>query len=131
MRSLDNYWRRRRYPVNDGVVFWIRAIAYDLAVKILSDTPAGDVLYGHRVNETPFAESCVSPLNKCGHNFPAKTLSVRALLEPQAQFGRNRIRVFQRDHAQAFPIVEPPDHERKLVRFRSLHSPLASRHVLA
>ena len=31
-------------PVNDGVVFWIRAVAYDLALKILSDTPAGDVL---------------------------------------------------------------------------------------
>ena len=24
-------------PVNDGVIFWIRAVAYDLAVKILSD----------------------------------------------------------------------------------------------
>jgi len=31
-------------PVNDGVVFWIRAVAYDLAVKTLRDTPAGDVL---------------------------------------------------------------------------------------
>ena len=44
-------------PVDDGVVFWICAVAYDLAVKILSDTPAGDVLYGHRIDETSFAES--------------------------------------------------------------------------
>ena len=57
-------------PVNDGVVFWIRAVAYDLAVKILSDTPAGAVLYGHRINETSFAESCVSPLNKCRPRLP-------------------------------------------------------------
>jgi hypothetical protein len=118
-------------PVNDGVVFWIRAVAYDLAVKILSDTPAGDVLYGHRIDETSFAESCVSPLNKCGHDFPAKTLSVRAFLEPKAEFGRNRIRIFQRGHAKAFPVVESPDDERKLVWFRSLHALLASRHVLA
>jgi hypothetical protein len=75
-------------PVDDGVVFRIRAVAYDLAVKILSDTPAGDVLYGHRIDETSFAESCVSPLNKCGHDFPAETLSVRALLEPKAEFGK-------------------------------------------
>ena len=34
-------------PVNDGVVFWIRPVADDLAVKILSDTPAGGVLSGH------------------------------------------------------------------------------------
>ena len=86
-------------PVNDGVVFWIRAVAYDLAVKILSDAPAGGVLYGHRIDETSFAESCVSPLNKCGHDFPAKTLPVCAFLEPKAEFGRNRIRVFQRGHA--------------------------------
>jgi hypothetical protein len=33
-------------PVNDGFVFWIRAGAYDLAVKILSNTPARGVLYG-------------------------------------------------------------------------------------
>ncbi|SPE32865.1 hypothetical protein SBA2_710007 [Acidobacteriia bacterium SbA2] len=118
-------------PVHDGVVFWIRAVAYDLAVKILSDTPAGDVLYGHRIDETSFAESCVPPLNKCGHDFPAKTLSVRAFLEPKAEYGRNRIRIFQRGHAEAFPVVEPPDDERKLVWFRSLHSLLASRHVLA
>jgi hypothetical protein len=73
----------------------------------------------------------MSPLNKCGHNFPAKTLSVRAFLEPKAEFGRNRIRIFQRGHAKAFPVIEPPDDERKLVWFRSLHSLLASRHVLA
>jgi hypothetical protein len=42
-------------PVNDGFVFWIRAVAYDLAVKTLSDTLAGGVLYGHRINETSFA----------------------------------------------------------------------------
>jgi hypothetical protein len=34
-------------------------------------------------------------------------------------------------HAKAFPVVEPPDDESKLVWFRSLHSLLASRHVLA
>src|SRR5260221_6287393 len=118
-------------PVNDGVVFWIRAVAYDLAVEILSDTPAGDVRDGNRIDETYFAESCVSPVNKCGHDFPAKTLSVRAFLEPKAEFGRNRIRIFQRGHAKAFPVLEPPDDERKLVWFRSPHSLLASRHVLA
>lgn len=118
-------------PVNDGFVFWIRAVAYDLAVKILSDTSAGGVLYGHRIDETPCAESCVSPLDKCGHDFPAKTLPVGAFLEPKAEFGRNRIRAFQRGHAEALPVVEPPDDERKLVRFRSLHSLLASHHVLA
>jgi len=120
-----------RNPVNDGVVFWIRAAAYDLAVKILSDASAGGILYCHRIDETVFAKSCVSPLNKCGHDFPAKTLPVRAFLEPEADLGRNRIRVFQRGHAKAFPVVEPPDDERKFVRFRSLHSLLASRHVLA
>src|SRR5258708_1121990 len=66
-------------PVNDGVVFWIRAGAYDLAVKILSDAPAGGILYCYRIDEAVFAKSCVSPLNKCGHDFPAKTLPVRAL----------------------------------------------------
>ena len=50
----------------------------------------------------------MSPLNQCGHDFPAKTLSVRAFLEPKAEFGRNRIRIFQRGHAKAFPVVEPP-----------------------
>src|SRR5580704_336060 len=118
-------------PVNDGVVFWIRAVAYDLAMKILSDTPAGDVLYGHRIDETSFAESCVSPFNKRGHHFPAKTLSVRAFLEPKTDFGRNRFRIFKRGHAKAFPVVEPADDERKLVWLRSLRSLLASRHVLA
>jgi hypothetical protein len=44
-------------PVNDGVIFWIRAVAYDLAMKFLSDTPAGGVFYGHRIDETSFAES--------------------------------------------------------------------------
>jgi len=41
--------------VNDGFIFWIRAGAYDFAAKILSDTPASDVLHGYRVDETPFA----------------------------------------------------------------------------
>src|SRR5579864_244755 len=118
-------------PVNDGIVFWIRAVAYDLAVKFLSDTPAGNVLYRYRIDETFLAQSCVSPLNKCGYDLPAKTPSVRAFLKPEAEFGRNRIRVFQRGHAKAFPIVEPPDDERKIVWFRSLHSLLASRHVFA
>jgi len=118
-------------PVNDGFVFWIRAVPYDLAVKILSDTPAGGVLYGYGIDETSFAESCVSPLNKSGHDFSAKTLPVRAFLEPKAEFGRNRIRVFQRGHAKALPVFEPPDDERKLVRFWSRRSLLASSHVLA
>ena len=86
--DLRRIWRFvEGNPVNDGVIFWIRAFAYDLAVKILSDSPAGRVLYGHWIDETSFAESCVSPLNKCGHYFPAKTLPVRALLEPKAEFG--------------------------------------------
>jgi hypothetical protein len=130
--SLRRIWRSvEGNPVNDGVIFWIRAVAYDLAVKLLSDTPAGGVLYGHWIDEASFAESCVSPLNKCGHDFPAKTLPVRAFLEPKAEFGRNRIRAFERGHAEAFPVVEPPDDERKLVQFWSLHSLFASRHVLA
>ena len=44
-----------RNSVNDGFIFWIRAGAYDLTAKILSDTPAGDILHGYRVNEIPFA----------------------------------------------------------------------------
>ena len=124
-------WRLvERNSVNDGFVFWVRALAYDLAVKILSDPPAGSILYGHRIDETSLTESCVSPLNKCGHDFRAKTLPVRAFLEPKAKFGRNRIGGFKRGHAEAFVVVEPPDDERKIVRFRSLHSLLASRHVL-
>src|SRR5579872_7557723 len=86
-------------PVNDGVVFWIRAVANDLAVKTLSDAPAGDVLDGHWIDETFLAESCVSPLNKCGHDFPAKTMAMGAFLEPEADFGRNRIGTFERGHA--------------------------------
>ena len=79
--NLRRIWRFvEGNPVNDGVIFWIRAVAYDLAVKILSDTPAGGVLYGHRIDETSFAKCCVSPLNKYGHDFPAKTLPVRAFL---------------------------------------------------
>src|SRR5436309_15367969 len=93
---LRRIWRfLKRNPVNDGIVFWIRAVAYDLAVKFFSNTPAGRVLYGHRIDETSFAESCVSPLNKCSHDFAAKTLSVCAFLEPKAEFRQNRIRVFQ------------------------------------
>lgn len=76
-------------PVNDGVIFWIRAVAYDLAVKFLSDTPAGGVLYGYRIDEAFFTESCVPPIYQRGHNFPAKTLAVRALLEPKTDFRRN------------------------------------------
>jgi len=82
-------------PVNDGVIFWLLEVAYDIAVKILSDAPAGGILYGHWIKETFFAKSCMAPLNKCGHDFPAKTLPVRAFLEPKAEFGRNRIRVFE------------------------------------
>ena len=63
-RALDNYRRdaslnlRRIWqfvegdPVNDGVIFWTGAVGDDLAVKILSDTPAGSVLYGYRIDET-------------------------------------------------------------------------------
>jgi hypothetical protein len=118
-------------PVNDGVVFWIGAVGYDLAVKSFGDTPAGGVLYGHGIEETSFAESCVSPLNKCSHDFPAKTFSVRAFLEPKTEFRRNRISAFERGHAKAFPVIEPPDDERKPVRIGSLRSLLTSRHVLA
>lgn len=130
-RSAKNMATGRRDHVNEGIIFWIRAVTYDLAAEILSDTPAGGVLHGYRVDETPFAERCVSPLNKCGHDFPSETLPVRVFLEPKAELGRNRIRIFQRSHAKAFRVVEPPDDEGKLVRFRSLHSLLASRHVLA
>jgi len=81
--------------------------------RFSSDRLAGGVLYGYRIDETSFAESCVSPVNKCGHDLPAKTLPVGASLEPKAKFGRNTIRIFQRGHAKAFPVVEPPDDERK------------------
>jgi hypothetical protein len=84
-----------RNPVNDRIVFWIRALADDLAVKILSHTPAGDVLYGHWLDETPFAESCVSPFNKCAHDFSGETLSVRGFLEPKPEFGRKRTRILE------------------------------------
>src|SRR4051812_23728777 len=73
----------------------------------------------------------MSPINKCGHDFPAKTLPMRAFLEPKAELGRNRIRLFQRGHAKALSVLAPSDDERKLIWFRSLHSLLASRHVLA
>ena len=73
--------------VHDGVVFWIVAVAYDLAVKILSDASAWGILYGHRIEEAFFAKSCIPPLNKCGDDFPAKTLPVRGFLEPKAEFG--------------------------------------------
>jgi hypothetical protein len=96
----------RRDPVDDGIIFWIRAVTYDLAAEILSDTPAGGVLHGYRVDETPFAERCVSPLNKRGHDFPSETLPVRVFLEPKAKLGRNRIRIFQRSHAKAFPVCQ-------------------------
>ena len=118
-------------PVNDGVIFWIRAVANDLAVKLLSDTPAGGVLHRHRIDKTSFAESCMSPRNQCDHDFLAKALTVRAFLEPEADLGRNRVRVFQRCHAKAFPVVEPSDDERERVRLWSLRSLLASRQVLA
>ena len=117
-------------PVYDGVIFRIRAATDDLAMKILSDTSAGDVLYGYRIGENSFAQRRVSPLNKCADDLPTKTLPVSAFLEPKAELGRNRIRIFQRSHAKAFAAVEPPNDERKLIRFWSLHSLLASRHVL-
>jgi hypothetical protein len=131
LHSSFRQWFVERNPVNHTVVFWFLEVAYDLAAKILSDAPAGDILYGHWIEETFFTQSCVAPLNKCGHDFPAKTLPVRAFLKPKAEFGRNRIRAFERGHAKAFPVIKPPDDERKFVRFRSLHSLLASRHVLA
>ena len=105
--STDNYWRgeglvlRRicrfveRDPVNDGVIFWVRPATYDLAAKMLSDTPTGDVLLGYRIDEASFAERCVSPLNKCGHDFPSKTLLVHALLDPKTELWRIRIRIFE------------------------------------
>ena len=48
-------------PVNDGVVFWILAVAYDLAVKTLSDAPAGDILHGHRIDETFLCQELRAP----------------------------------------------------------------------
>jgi hypothetical protein len=113
-------------PVYDGVVFLIPAFPYDLAVKLLRDAPAGHILLGHWIDEALFAKSCVSPLHQCSHDFPAKTLPMRAFLEPKAEFGRSRIRVFERGHAKAFQVVETPDDERKLVRFPSLRSLFAS-----
>lgn len=106
-------------------------MSYDLAVKILGDTSAGGVLHSYWIDETFFAERRVSPFNKCSHDFLAKTLPVRSFLEPKANLGRNRIRIFQRSHAEAFPVVEPADDKIKLVRFWCLHSLLASRHILA
>jgi hypothetical protein len=71
----------RRNPVNDGVVFWIRAVADDLAVKILSDTPAGDVLYGHhqasarcRLNTRTIWDCCR------GNNISAQQFGARSLV---------------------------------------------------
>src|SRR5215467_5886577 len=123
MRGSDNYRRdenlnlRRRWrfvegnPVNDGVIFWISAVAYDLAVKILSDTSAGGVLYRYRIDETFFAESCVSPLNECGHALPAISPLVSASFEPTPESGRTSIRVFQRGNIKVLVIAETPDDE--------------------
>src|SRR5580692_11598488 len=58
-----------RNPVIDGFIFWIRAGAYDLTAKILSDTPAGDVLHGYRVDELPL------PRNAYPHSTIAATTS--------------------------------------------------------
>lgn len=82
-------------PVNDGIVFWIRAVTYDLPMKILSDTPASGVLHGYRIGKASFTERCVPPLNECGHEFPSKTLPVCSFLKPKAELGRNRICIFQ------------------------------------
>lgn len=61
----------------------IRAVAYDLAVKILSDTPAGGVLYGQRMDETFLAESCVPLLlvgvNRIYANFGSRDSDLRNL----------------------------------------------------
>jgi hypothetical protein len=46
--------------VNDGIVFWIRACTNDLVAKILSDAPAGDILYGNRIDVTRIAAQPVS-----------------------------------------------------------------------
>jgi hypothetical protein len=54
-------------PVNDGVVFWIRAVAYDLAVKILSDTPAGGVLYGHPIGSIVRTRPCTKRKDGAPH----------------------------------------------------------------
>ena len=53
LRGMANSGRN---SINDGVILWIRACTNDLAAKILSDTPAGDVLYGYRVDE--FLQCC-------------------------------------------------------------------------
>ena len=82
-----------------------RAVTDGLAVKILSDTPAGDVLYRYRIGKASFAQRQVSPLNKRGHDLSTKALPVNAFLEPQANLGRSRIRIFQRSHANAFANI--------------------------
>ena len=61
-RSVPAFLSLEGNPVNDGVVLWILAVAYDFAVKVLSDAPAGGILFGHRIDETLLAQSCVPPL---------------------------------------------------------------------
>jgi len=117
-------------PVNDRVILWVRPDTYDLAAQVLSDSPTGNVLLGDRIDEASFAKGCMSPLNKCSHRFPSKPLPVGAFSDPKAQLWRIRIRIFKRSHAKAICVVEPPNDKREGVRFWSLHSALASRHVL-
>src|SRR5262249_32966125 len=89
LQTPSNTRFEERNFVNDRVVFWICSVPYDLAMKFLSDSPAGGVLYGYRIKEALFAECCVSPFNKCDHNFPPQTLPVGAFLKPKPDFGRN------------------------------------------
>ena len=83
---------------------------------MLGDAPAGDVLLRDRIDEASLAERCVSPLNEGGHNFASKTVVMRAFLDPKAEFRRDRTRIFKLGHAKAFPVIQPPDDERELVR---------------
>src|SRR5579863_1120739 len=73
-------------------------------------------------------------MRPCGdrrHDLPAETLTVRALLHPEAQFRRFRVARFHCSHAKAFLAVAPSDDEGKCIKVWSLQSRLASCYVFA
>lgn len=117
--------------VDDGFVFRISLVPDDLAVESFGYAPAGGVFDRCRVDETFLAQVFMRPCSQRSHDFPTKTLAVRAFLYPEAQFGRWPVAVFQPRHAEAFIAIAPSDDEGKDIRVRGPHSFFASRNVFA
>lgn len=105
-------------PVNDGLVFGIGAVSDDFALESFGDAAARSILHRDRVDETLLAQVFVRPGGERSHHFPTKTVTVRAFLHPEAQFGRWPVEAFERGHAKAFMVVAPPDDEGEDIRVR-------------